>query len=150
LEAVQRALEVNPNSATVCWGAGWTLTFCGEAERAIPLAEHLQRLSPCDLQTHFVLNTLAVAYLISGRYTDAAEVAERSARHYSDLDVTYWILIPAYCHTDRIKEAKKATLKLLELQPEASISGFRQQLPFKDPEHLQIMLEGFQMAGLPQ
>lgn len=150
LEAVERALEVNPNSATACWCAGWTLVFGGEPERAIPLAEHLQRLSPTDLQMHFVLNTLAIAYLISGRYTEAAEIAERSVRHYSELDVTYWILIPAYCHTDRIKEAKEAILKLLELEPEASISGFRQLLPFKQQEHLQILLNGFAMAGLPE
>ena len=57
-------------------------------------------------------------------------------------------------HDDNDEEpfegAEKAVGKLLELEPEACISGFRQQLPFKNPEHLQILLEGFQKAGLPQ
>ena len=150
LEAVQHALEINPNSATVCWTAGWVHVFGGEPEVAIPLAERLQRLSPTDIQIHFVLNTLAIANLISSRFLEAAEIAARSARHYPDHDVTYWILIPAYSHTGRIEEAEKAVEKLLELEPEACISGFRQQLPFKNPEHLQILLEGFQKAGLPQ
>ena len=150
LEAVQHALEINPNSATVCWSAGWAHVFGGEPDVAIPLAERLQRLSPTDIQFHFVLNTLAIAKLVSGRYLEAAEIAARSARHNSDQDVIYWILIPAYSHTGRIEEAEKAVEKLLELQPEACISDFRQQLPFKNPEHLQILLEGFKMAGLPQ
>jgi TolB-like protein len=150
LEAVQRALEINPNSATVCWAAGWVHVFAGEPEVAIPLAERLQRLSPTDLQMHFLLNTMAIAHLISGRYAEAVEITERSVRFYSELDVTYWILIPAYSHTGRIEQAEKAVEKLLELEPAACISGFRQQLPFKNPDHLQILLEGFQNAGLPQ
>jgi adenylate cyclase len=150
LEAVQHALEINPNSATVCWTAGWVHVFGGEPEVALPLAERLQRLSPNYMQVHFVFNTLAIANLILGRFQEAVEFAARSARHYPDLDVTYWILIPAYSHTGRIEEAEKTVGKLLELQPEACISGFRQQLPFKNPEHLQILLEGFEMAGLPQ
>jgi len=150
LEAVRHALEINPNSATVCWAAGWVHVFAGEPEVAIPLAERLQRLSPTDLQMHFLLNTAAIAHLVSGRYAEAVEITERSVRFYSELDVTYWILIPAYSHTGRIEEAEKAVGKLLELDPEACISGFRQQLPFNNPEHLQMLLEGFEKAGLPQ
>jgi len=150
LEAVRHALEINPNSATVCWAAGWVHVFAGEPEVAIPLAERLQRLSPTDLQMHFLLNTMAIAHLVSGRYAEAVEITERSVRFYSELDVTYWILIPAYSHTGRVEEAEKAVGKLLELDPEACISGFGQQLPFKNPEHLQIFLEGFQKAGLAE
>jgi adenylate cyclase len=82
LEAVQRALEINPNSATVCWAAGWVHVFAGEPEVAIPLAERLQRLSPTDLQMHFLLNTMAIAHLISGRYAEAVEITERSVRFW--------------------------------------------------------------------
>ena len=150
LYAVRRALDINPNSATVCWTAGWVHVLCGEPETALPILERLLRLSPADLQVNFILNGIGMAHLLLERFEEAAAEGVRSAAHNSELDVTYWILAPVYGHLGWSDKAADAVAKLRELAPGASVAGYRQQLPFKQPAHLDIILSGFRKAGLPE
>ncbi len=150
LRAIERGLEINPNSAVVCWTACWVYLLCGEPEKAFTLAERLLRLSPVDMEMHFILNALGMAHLFLGQFDDAAEISARSLDHDAGVDVTYWIRIPACAHTGQLEEAAKATATLLKIDPNASILGFKKQIPFRDPKNMKIIVDGFRLAGLPE
>jgi TolB-like protein len=150
LRAVERALEINPNSAMVCWTAGWVYLFCGEPDKSLTLAKRLIRLSPVDLEMHFIFNVLAGAHLFLEQFSEAAEAAAQSLDHYTELDVSYWLRIPACAHLGEDQEVAIAAAKLLELEPNFSVSGFANQVPFRNPNHMKIVLDGFRMAGLPE
>lgn len=148
--AIERALEINPNSATVCWTAGWVQLFCGDKEKALTLAQRLLRLSPVDMEKHFVFNVLGMAHLLLGKFDDAAEISARAIDHDPGLDVAYWIRIPACAHAGQMDEAAKAVATLLKIEPNVSISGFEKQIPFKNPNDMRTIVDGFRLAGLPE
>ena len=150
LTAAQRALDLNPNSTSVSWAAGWTNIFAGNSENVLPVFERARRLSPADPQAYFLLNGIAMIHLLAGRFAEAAEFANKSVSLYADGDVVYWILAPALGYLGRAAEAAKAVSKLQSLTPGATVSGFREQLPFRDEAQLEILLEGFRKAGLPE
>jgi hypothetical protein len=87
--------------------------------------------------------------LLSGRYTDAVELARHSAAIYDGWDTTYWYLAAAYGHLGQKKEASKAIKKILSLSPGVTVSRIR-KLPIRDETRLAILLDGLRKAGLPE
>ncbi len=151
LAAVQRALDLNPNTPTVCWMAGWTNVVGGDLDAALPIFERALRLSPADPQTQYVLNGIGMVHLLRGRYREAAETARRSIGLGGDNDVVYWVLAPACGYLGHADEARKAISKLLSLSPGVTtVTDFRAILPFRDEDRLDIVLDGFRKAGLPE
>ena len=148
--AARRALDLNPNSTAVCWMAGWMIMFAGDPEAAVPIFERALRLSPADPQANFLLNGMGMSHLVLGRPAEALECALRSAALNPDVDVTYYILIPACGHLGRTQDATTAIAKLLALAPGVAISNFAVSRPFRDRQHLDIVLDGLRKAGLPE
>ena len=66
VSAINRAVEMSPNSATVLQHAGWTLTFTGDQDRALIHLKAAIRLSPSDPLTY---RALRVCPGTSGRIT---------------------------------------------------------------------------------
>jgi adenylate cyclase len=147
--AAQRALELNPNSATICWMAGWTIMFAGEPDAAFPIFERALRLSPSDPQANFLLCGMAMSHLVSERPAEAFEYASKSIALYP-VDVAYYVLVPACGHLGRTEDATAAIARLVALAPGISISNFPPRMPFRDQRHLDIILDGLRKAGLPE
>jgi hypothetical protein len=102
------------------------------------------------MDMNFILNAVGLARLFLGQFAEAAEISRRAIHYSARVDVTYWIRIPALAHLGRLEEAREAVKILRELEPNASISGFEEQVPFRDPENRKILLDGFRLAGLPE
>ena len=149
-QAAQRALELNPNSAPICWMAGWTIMFAGDPESALPIFERALRLSPSDPQVNFLLCGMGMSHLVLGRPAEALECASKSAALSPDIDVIYYVLVPAYGHLGRTEDATTAVAKLQSLAPGIAISNFAPRMPFRDQSHLDILLDGLRKAGLPE
>jgi adenylate cyclase len=148
--AAERALALNPNSATVCWMAGWVIIFAGEPEAAIPVFERSLRLSPLDPQANFLLNGMAISHLILGRPEQAFDCASKALALDPEVDITYYALIPACGYLSRTTEAGKAIAKLQTLIPGITVSGFDRRMPFRDSRHLDVLVDGLRKAGLPE
>jgi len=148
--AAERAIDLNPNSASVCWKVGWVIMFAGDPEAALPVFERSLRLSPLDPQANFLLNGMAMCHLVLGSPEEAFECASKAEALSPDIDVTYYIIIPACGYLEREQEAKRAIKKLLTLAPGLTISNFGARMPFRNAEHLDILLEGFRKGGLPE
>ena len=150
MQAVRRAREINPNIAFVTFLAGTALLFCDQVDAAIELIEHAIRVSPGDPGAFFFYSGLALAYLCKGRPQEALEHATRSASIYDGWDTTYRVMAAALAHLGRMDEANSAVERLLELAPNATVSGLRERWPFRNRDKLEKILQGLRLAGLPE
>jgi len=150
LRAVKRALDLNPNAGMVSMLAGMANVFFGDLGVALDCLERSRRLSPSDPQAHFHLFGISCIYLLSGRYEDALAFATKALGVNAEWDSGYWILAAALAYLGRAAEAKEAVSKLLTLAPGVTLSRLRAQLPIRDQERLEILLEGMRTAGLPE
>jgi len=149
LDAVRRALELNPGSGFVALLSSAALGFGGNPEDALSHAQRAMALSPMDPGFFMFLSIAGMAHLFSGRPVQALDLAKRSAALYPDWDTTYWVLIPAYAQLDRLAEARAALAKLVSLSPGLTVSGARQRLPIRNRASLDMILDGLRKAGLP-
>lgn len=150
LQAVDRARELNPNIAFVSMLIGASLVFAGDPEKAFIHFDSAIRVSPGDPGAFFFYTCAAVGHLFCGRPTEAHELAKKSARMYADWDSTYWALIPALVQLGRTDEARLTVAKFLELSPNATVTRLREILPVRNPDYLNLILDGMTKAGLPE
>jgi adenylate cyclase len=148
--AAQRALDLNPNSPTVCWMTGWVIMLGGDPQGAIPIFERSLRLSPSDPQVNFLLNGLGMSHLIMEHPEEAYEFASKAVALDPDVDVIYYVLIPACGYLGRTEEAKRAIAKLQLLAPGITTSSFRERMPLRNEAHMTMLLDGLRKAGLPE
>ena len=106
-------------------------------------------MSPVDPGAFFFLTGEAFALLLSGQFSEAVELARRSAATYDGWDTTYWYLAAACGHLGWVDEGNRAIAKILSLSPGTTVSHFR-NLPIKDKARLAILLEGLRKGGLPE
>ena len=105
-------------------------------------------MSPSDPGAFFFYSLSALAHLLCGRPAEAYDLAKKSARMYPDWDTTYWVLVAALVQLGRTEEARSVVARFLELSPTATVSRLRELLPIRDPESLNMVLDGMTVAGL--
>ena len=150
LDAVRRALDLNPGSGVVALFSGFSLIFAGDPEDALAQAKRAMALNPLDPGLYLYLGSIGFAHLLSGRPEQAVEVGRRSMGLYPHWDSTYWLMIAACTQLDRMDDARRALAKLLSLSPGLTVSAMQRALPFRDPASLGMLLEGFRKAGMPE
>jgi len=150
LQAIDRANELNPNVAFVSMLIGAAQGFAGDPEKALIHFDNAIRVSPGDPGAFFFYTCAAVCHLFRGRPMEAYDLARKSARMYADWDSTYWALIPALVQLGRIDEARSTIAKFLELSPNATVNRLREILPIRNPDYLNLILDGMSEAGLPE
>ncbi len=150
LDAVRRALKLNPGSGFVALLASAALAFGSNAEDALMQAERAMALSPLDPGFFMFLSIAGFAHLFSGRPDQAMDLEKRSIALYPDWDTAYWALVAAYVQLDRLADARVALAKLRSLSPGLTVSGARQRLPIRNPASLDMVLDGLRKAGLPE
>ncbi len=149
LDAVRRALELNPGSGFVTFVSGGALFFGGRADDALVHLERAMALSPLDPGFFMFLTLAGLVHLTSGRPELALEFGKRSAALSPEWDTTYWLLVPAYVQLGDLPEARAALAKLVSLSPGMTVSGARQRLPIRNRAALEMILDGLHKAGLP-
>jgi len=88
---------------------------------------------------------------VAGRDEDAAEWTIKAIQSNPQLPAGHRTLASIYGNSGRLGEAAVAREKLLDLQPDLTISQLRESLPyFKNLEDLERYLEGLRKAGVPE
>jgi TolB-like protein/Flp pilus assembly protein TadD len=150
LQAVDRAKELNPNIAFVSMLIGVSQTFAGDPEEALIHFDNAIRVSPGDPGAFFCYAIAGLAHLFCGRPEEALELSRKAARMYADWDSNYWALIPALVQLGRTDEARSFMLKFQELSPNATVTRLGGLLPVRNPDYLNLILDGMAKAGLPE
>jgi tetratricopeptide (TPR) repeat protein len=150
LDAVRRALDLNPGSGLVALLASYAMLFADEPDECLAQAQRATALNPLDPGYFLHLTATAFGFFLSGRPEQAYEFARRATGLYGDWDSTYWVLVPACIQLGRFEEAHEAVEKLRSLTPGLTASRLRQELPFRSKASLEGILDGLKRAGLPE
>jgi len=142
----QRAVELNPNSATSATMFGWTLRSVGRYEDAIKEYERALRLDPLD--NGFILAQMGATYLMMRRYEDSISICKKAVeRNFRNLPA-HLTLAMAYSASDKMDEARGAASDVLKVNPNFSVEDYSKALPFKNEADRNFMADVLRKAGL--
>jgi len=150
VSAINRAVEMSPNSAVVLQHAGWTLTFTGDQDRALLYLKAAIRLSPSDPLTYRALTGAAAASVLAGRFEDAATFGEEARRIFAGWGPTFRFLAAAYAQLGETQKATEALTELFRLEPSVTVSHLQSFLPYQNREQAERLWNGLLKAGMPE
>jgi adenylate cyclase len=148
---LDRALSMNPNSASAWYFSGWVQVYLGEPDRAIERFAHAMRLNPLDPGLSGMQQGTACAHFFAGRYDEAVKWAKMALRELPDSRAALRIGVASCALAGRDDEAKRLMARLLAIGPGLTISSLLQNLgPYRYPEHPAKLAEALRKAGLPE
>jgi adenylate cyclase len=127
-----RAIALDANSAQGYGALGGVLVFAGRPKEAIPLFEKGMRLDPQNRAGYF--NALGWADRVAGRCEEALVPLKEALTLIPNFQATHFILAGCYVELGRPKEAQVEAAEIMRLNPNFSLEGNRQIVPYKDPE----------------
>jgi adenylate cyclase len=148
--ALDRALALNPNAAHAWWARGGIHAVRNQPEAAIEATERARRLSPFDPYTFLYALNIAIAHLAARRFELAIEWAASTLHDQSRLVSAMRVRAVANVHLGRLDEARLELSRVLAIDPELTIAGFRAYAHFMAPETLELNVTGLRLAGLPE
>jgi TolB-like protein/Flp pilus assembly protein TadD len=149
IASVDRALVLNPNSATAWYLSGFQRVFRGEPDDAIPRFARAMRLSPLDPEMVRILTGPAIAHLFAGRFDEASSWAEKALSEFPGFVVAGGVLAASHALAGRMEEARLAIQQLRRAHPDVRVSSLKNWFPLRRPEDVELLAEGLRRAGLP-
>ena len=148
--AIDRALELNPNSAPV-WGMnGWIKNFRGEPDLAIDCVQRAIQLSPVDAFMFAWQSAGSYAFFALGRYEEALAWAEKALRERPGYLPAARMVVASTPLAEMPERPETSVTRLRELEPTLRISNLKDQIPYRRPEDLARLADGLRQAGLPE
>jgi TolB-like protein/Tfp pilus assembly protein PilF len=141
----QRAVQLNPNRATLMASYGWHCAYAGRPQEGIERFKEARRLDSF-YQTSWYWSGLAGAQFIARQYAEAIATFERSAK------LGLWsrcYLAASHAHAGNREQARRGAAEILRQNPDFSAGRFAAREPFKLDEDRQHLAQGLREAGLP-
>jgi TolB-like protein/Flp pilus assembly protein TadD len=145
-EMVDRAVTLNPNSATAWTYRGLTCVYVGQPQEAVRSFERGIRLSPLDPMLFGMFAMMGVALISLGRFDEAVAAAMKALRKNQTFGLAYRCLAAALAHLGRDAEARRTVAQLLEIEPDFRISEY----VARSGQWPQMYIDGLRKAGLPE
>jgi TolB-like protein len=147
---IDRALALNPNLAWAWLFSGWVKVSLGEPDAAIERVAHAMRLSPQDPQIFSMQGAIACAHIVAGRYAEAFSAAETAMLEHPNFLLATCIAATSAALAGRIEEARKAMVRLRQIDPGLRISNLKDVISYLRAEDFAKWAEGLRKAGLPE
>jgi tetratricopeptide (TPR) repeat protein len=129
---------------------GWSRVNRGEPEGAIEYFARAMRLSPLDPQIIAMQGGTAFAHFLAGRYDQALSWAAKAMWAQTNYTTPLFVAAASSALAGRIVEARKAMVRLLELDPALRIANVKDWIPLRRHEDLERFEDGLRKAGLPE
>ena len=142
-----RAIELNPNSASVRADSIESLVYLGRAEAAISRIETAIRLNP--YHPDWYLWNLGWAQYSAEQYEDALASLKKMNKMPN---VARRTLAPVLVRLGRLEEARAVIAEFLESEPGHTIAEIRTNFrgKYKNPADLERWIEDLRTAGVPE
>ncbi len=122
------------------------LNYVGQSEDAIEFAQYATQLSP--LYPPMFPAILASAFYGAGHFEEAVAAA-RAAMELDDKKIEpYLMLAAANMALGNVGDAHLATKRVRDLEPNFDLSEFASSQPYREQEHLDLLLDHLRGAGL--
>ncbi|MFT5933231.1 MAG: TolB-like protein [Hydrogenophaga sp.] len=149
LEALDRALALNPNSFAALHSSGWIRAYVGDADIAIEQLQRALRANPLVPQHGHGLSALGYAYLVAGRLDEALVTLQKAYVESPTFGITQISMVYCYARLERWQEAQDAAARLRAHDPSIRVSTFCALTPLADPVFVQAYVATLEAAGIP-
>ena len=150
IACMDRALQLNPNSANILMRSGHLRTYVADADRAIDHFLRAIRLSPVDPQLGYHYIGLSVAHVIKEEYEKALEYARRGTREMPRWVGAWSQTAVAAVYGGHREEATAAARQLLAVSPNYTIAIRSSNSGFRDKWLNERYVQGLRLAGVPE
>jgi adenylate cyclase len=147
IEMADRAVALNPNSFGAWSARGWVYRIAGVPEKAVRSFERAVRMSPVDPRLHMAFVGIGTALIELGRFDEAIVAGKKAQRQSPSYSGAYRCLASGYAHVGRNAEAREAASRLLEVDPNFTISAW---IARGGQTNSKLLIEGLRKAGLPE
>jgi adenylate cyclase len=148
----EKSIALGPNIAVNHTVFAQTLYYSGRFEEAIAMAKKALRLHP--YYPAWYLTWLGRSLYMTGRYEEALATLQQQLdlrkKEGGNLIFRHTDLAAVYIRLGQEEKARAHAEEVLELNPNFSLKILRKTNPFKDPSHLERLLEDLRNAGLPE
>lgn len=143
------ALKINPNSARAWLWSANAHAWIGDSARAVNEIERAMALSPYDPMVCSFRGGASMAYLADRQYDRATEFALRCVRENRGYTSGYKLLIMALTLSGRAAEARSHLNRLLLLEPDFTVTRFRDRFPGTPGRVADLCSDALAQAGTP-
>ena len=145
--AAERAVAINPNSATVYMHLGGALNYsAGVHEEAIAAFKKAIRFNPIP-PLHYLI-WLAISCRDAGRYDEAIPICKKILRKEPDYLFAHTCLASCYALMGRDEEARAEAAEVLRIDPKFSVDYLVSQAPYKYDVDRKRLRDSLVKAGL--
>ena len=121
---LDRALKLDSNSALAFGFSALANAHSERYEKAIEHAMKALRLSPFDPLNYHPYCALAIAYLFTDRFAEAARFSTLAIQANPNFSVSHAYLVASQVNLGNLAAARAAAQQLLEIAPGFTVSGF--------------------------
>jgi len=146
LAEAEKALALEPNSASRQVVLGRILIYDGRPEEAVPLLKRALRL--CPIPEGVYLYMLGFAYNMMGQYEKAIEACRKAIGVEPENVWSHLVLTTAYSLAGLEEEARAEAKEVLRIHPKFSVEHFRKTQPFKNDGDGKLVATALRRAGL--
>jgi adenylate cyclase len=147
---IDKSLKYDPNSPFGWACRGWINVWDENPEDAKQDFEKALRLSPLDPWAFHFANGMTFALVGLGEYEAALPWARQAARDMPGWIATQRGLALTHGHLGNTEEAAEAAKRILEIDPDFTISRFEKSSPFIGGPVQQRLFDGLRKAGVPE
>jgi adenylate cyclase len=142
----ERAIALAPNDADGYETLAEVLAWSGRAEEAIGQIKRAMRLNP--QYPFFYLWTLGHAYYLTGRNSDATATFGKIIEQNPSFLPAHAFLAVLYTEQGLDQKARVEWAAAERLNPQVSVEGLRQNLPYRNERDLDRLLTAMRAAGV--
>ena len=147
---VDRALQIDRNSAWAWMRSAWIHCYDGNFEQSIEHFERAWRLSPFDPLNFNLCFGIGLAHFALGQDEKAAKLIEQGLLENPGAVWANWPLVAIYAWLDQLDNAQAATERVLARYPGLTVSKIMDSIPHRAPVMLERYTAGLIKAGFPQ
>jgi adenylate cyclase len=148
LEALKKAISLNPNDTVAFVAYAEALSFSGDQEGAIAAWERAAELDPFTPPLNLALK--ARSYTFLGEPENALNLARSCTTVAPQLQPCFMQLAIAAKEAGQDAEARTAAHRIVEINPNFSISRQVQLVPFRHSKDAEKFADLLRRAGLPE
>lgn len=146
--ALERAILLDPNNANAHYYMAEAMMWAGKPKELAHFTKEAMRIDP--LYPFYYPMGLGMSHGMLREHEEAIAVFKgiiASKPNYLPARIRLAII---YGEMNRIDQARAEVAEILRLNPQASIQGLAQRLPYLDPALKERYLDALRMAGLPE
>ena len=145
----EQSLRVNP-AQTLAWDLYAMLhAYAGQPKRALAMAKWARHLGAFSPHRYYFETTRAITGNFSAEHRTAIEAGTAALAERPDFNSLLRVLVSSHAHLDRPDEARVFLDRLLQVEPNFSVSSLREAgYPGLDTEGGRHFLDGLIKAGV--